>query len=445
MTPTEPDDLQLFEQFVRYWDGTLGADDAAGFERRLLEDPEAREAFHHFMLQAVAAADLSAGVPIELTADNAMPDQSLPAPIEPQAAPATRVSRRRLLKVAAGGLAAGLGGVGWWAWPKSSEARTRLMAARGSVTVHTPAGMLLPSDGPIPESAVVATHGFGSTIALAYPDGSTVSLVGDTVVHVAAGGLELRLQQGAAAANIRPRADGPSLRLATAQVLLPALSSALITLGQAARATDVEVHRGQVSAANSQGEALAVVRAGEMLTVEAGGELHMRKCGATPRQFSWDLTRPLPPGWAVGIWDLGPEEPVLRPESWPDPYYGGTRMFQIRSDHQWTRGFFRLEPDSLIRVRYRAKATGDGQICFCVRTDQSRCPDTGMLEYNGGFHATAAGEWRWLDIRADKMLEPPNTEAPMFGAPWIGFLVIFNTYEADLGLQVAEFRVTRPG
>ena len=68
-----------------------------------------------------------------------------------------------------------------------------------------------------------------------------------------------------------------------------------------------------------------------------------------------------------------------------------------------------------------------------------------MLEYNGGFHATVAGEWRWLEMRADKMLEPPNTEAPMFGAPWIGFLVIFNTYEADLGLEVAEFRVTRPG
>jgi hypothetical protein len=42
------------------------------------------------------------------------------------------------------------------------------------------------------------------------------------------------------------------------------------------------------------------------------------------------------------------------------------------------------------------------------------------------------------------LLRPPNKHAPKFDAPWVAFLVIFNTYTADLGLRVAEFGVTRP-
>jgi hypothetical protein len=42
------------------------------------------------------------------------------------------------------------------------------------------------------------------------------------------------------------------------------------------------------------------------------------------------------------------------------------------------------------------------------------------------------------------MLEPPNKNQPKFDAPWIGFLLIFNTFEPDVGLEVAEFRVEPP-
>jgi hypothetical protein len=439
----------VFVLFVRYWDNSLTPAEAAELEDRLATDSGARELFHHFLLQAVTAADLSAEVPVDALAaeqETPVPDGTVQS-VAVLAPSRSRLSRRRWFQLSAGGLAAGLGGAGlaWWLWPTSRETRARLMAARGTVTVRTPNGEALPVDGPLPERAVVATHGFGSSVIIAYADGSTVSLVGDSLVSARAGGLELHLERGAAAANVRRRAeDGPALSLATAQVLLPALSGALITLGQVARATDIEVHQGQVSAANPEGEALAVVRAGEMLTVQADGDLRKRRSSATPEQFTWDLSRPLPEGWEVGVRDVLPDGPVIRPESWPDPYYGGSRMYQIRSDQQWTRGFFRLVPDSLIRVRYRAKSSGRGQVCFCVRTDQSRCPDTGMLEYNDGFRSTAPGEWRWLDIRADKMLEPPNVEGPKFGAPWIGFLIIFNTYEVDLGLEIAEFVVARP-
>jgi hypothetical protein len=64
-----------------------------------------------------------------------------------------------------------------------------------------------------------------------------------------------------------------------------------------------------------------------------------------------------------------------------------------------------------------------------------------MLHYDGGFAATA-GEWETLHIPIVQMLR--NKHAPEFKAPWVGFLVIFNTYETDVGLEVAEFRIDRP-
>jgi hypothetical protein len=66
-----------------------------------------------------------------------------------------------------------------------------------------------------------------------------------------------------------------------------------------------------------------------------------------------------------------------------------------------------------------------------------------MLECNGAFAQARPGEWQWLEVKAADMLD--NMHTPMFPAPWVGFLVIFNTYEADLGLKIAEFRVSGPG
>jgi hypothetical protein len=68
-----------------------------------------------------------------------------------------------------------------------------------------------------------------------------------------------------------------------------------------------------------------------------------------------------------------------------------------------------------------------------------------MLEWSGTYGDKGINEWQWLEIKAEDMLKAPNKHAPKFGAPWIGFLFIFNTYTKDLGLKIAEFRVTRAG
>jgi len=161
--------------------------------------------------------------------------------------------------------------------------------------------------------------------------------------------------------------------------------------------------------------------------------------------FAWPLDRPLPPGWAVGTRVHTPDGWVVRAEAYPDPYYGGKRMYQIRSDQSWARGFFRLDGESSVRVGYRVRERQRGQVCFCVRSPNPGSPDTGMLEWNGDFVPPAPGEqWQTLDVRAGDLTRPPNHHAPRFGPPWVGFLVIFNTFEENVGLTVSEFQVSGP-
>ncbi len=434
-------DSPVEKLFVRYWDNALTAAEADELATLLTRDPAARDLFQFLSMQAVAAAEL--------------PADRLPAPDENAHTRAPKEprnrSRRQMLGVLGGGMAAGVGALalGRWFWHesigKASRAiPVRVTGARGAVTVRTADGRVLPSEGAVPTGATVSTRGLGATAVLAYQDGSSVSLLNDSVITVHESGRLLLLHQGTASAELRPRADDQRLTLTTALLALARVNDTAVTVGNGKRSTEIEVHHGSVSVSAPTGEPMAVVRGGELLTVGANGVRTQQPIPETPDAFSWDLTKPLPDGWLVGRREVAAGVPLVRCEAWPDPYYGHTVMHQIRSAEQWGRGLFRLTDGSSIHVRYRAERDAPkGQVCMCVRTAQSRCSDTGMLEYNGGFAACAAGEWRWLRIPAAAMLS--NKHAPGFGAPWVGFLVIFNTFETDVGLEIAEFRVLPPG
>jgi hypothetical protein len=116
-------------------------------------------------------------------------------------------------------------------------------------------------------------------------------------------------------------------------------------------------------------------------------------------------------------------------------------MYQIRSNPQWARGYCRLVPESEVRVRYRVARPGAGQVVFCVRAPKLPNAETGVVEWTGVFGP--AGGWQELVVQAADMID--NRHAPKFDPPWLGFLVIVNGYESDIGLEVAGLRVTRPG
>src|SRR5947209_13102868 len=118
---------------------------------------------------------------------------------------------------------------------------------------------------------------------------------------------------------------------------------------------------------------------GEFITGGARGNRRKGRMPATPDAFALDVSRPLPDDWHVGRREVSVEGPVLRPEFWFDPFHGAV-MSQIRSGSRWAQGFFRLYPESVVRVRYRADRPGPGQVVAVVRTGRVADPASGCLE-----------------------------------------------------------------
>jgi ferric-dicitrate binding protein FerR (iron transport regulator) len=438
MTPRDDSNqaAALEQLFVRYWDNALTCAEAADLDQRLASDPVEREWFRLLTMHAVAAA--------ELTAVNRA--QAVPGPcsvLAEQKAPL--VSRRHALRYAGAGVAAAiLAGFGVVVGRRSNKQPSiRLTAARGTVRVMHADGTAAAPNGAVPPGGMITTHGIDSSAVIVYDDGSRVSLTGDSALTVANNGRWLLLQRGNALADVRPQPpDVVPFVMATNAATLIGLSSTVATLDHADQGdTEISVVHGLVSVATPTGEPLAVVKEGELLTVSADGNHKKQKVPQVPDNFAWDLSRPLPSGWHVGYREETPVGPVVRPKFWFDPYHRA-RMSQIRSNKDWTRGFFRLYSDSKIRVRYWVDRPGPSQLCICVRTGRSRSTESGVVQCDGAFAEARPHAWQTLEVRAGDMLD--NMHTPAFPPPWVGFLVIFNTYQEDLNLKIAEFRVSRP-
>lgn len=446
------------ELFVRYWDNVLSPTETDELAEILASDPAALDWFQFLSAQAVASAELPAFVPPAFEIEHHGVEKFEEAVGECLLSPAPMNksngwSRRKMLGLLGGGLAAGISALvfGRSIWrgrdsrgaEQDETSQLRVVAVQGTATVRAADGRPISTIGAVPTGATVSIQGLGSSATLKYSDGSTVSLLNDSALTVHESGRLLLLHQGMASAELCPREDDQRLTLTTPLLSLSRVNDTSIVVGQGSRSAEIEVLQGSVSVSAPTGEPMTVVRQGELLTVGANGIRTQQPIPMTPEEFAWNLADPLPEGWVVGRREVSGGVPIVRSEAWPDPYYNGTVMYQIRSDKQWARGLFRLVEESVIHVRYRAKRKSpNGQVCFCVRTMQSRCSETGMLEYNDGFEATSPGEWKWLHIPAGSMLA--NKHTPGFGAPWVGFLVILNTFEVDVGLEVAEFRVTPP-
>jgi ferric-dicitrate binding protein FerR (iron transport regulator) len=420
-----PPDERIADLFVRYWDNALSAAESDELQRLLSDEPVARDVFRMLSMQVVAAAEL-------------------PGVIGPAPAMARKWSRRRILQYVGGGAVAGLLAtvVGRRFWPEVIDTPIRITALRGEVTVRTVDGILIPPDGFIPLDGIVSTIGPSASAVLSYPDGTDVALTGESVLKVTGNGRKLSLLRGTAAANILPQAaDAVPLTLSTTETTLARLSGVVFTLGRATQSTEVGVQVGRVTVSDAAGEPLEIVHGGECLTVQTDGSRKKLPIPPTPEKYVLDLSKPLPDSWNVGVLVKTESGPIVRSVRWFDPYHKA-EMFQIRSDHRWAQGFFKLKPKSTFALRYRVRTAGEGQMIACVRTERLGRSDTGVIEWNGRYELPGPDGWQTIKVRAEQMLD--NKHTPKFGSPWVGFLLIFNSYKEDLGLEIASFEVTSP-
>ncbi|CAN5179509.1 hypothetical protein BH10PLA2_BH10PLA2_23090 [soil metagenome] len=221
----------------------------------------------------------------------------------------------------------------------------RLTAVTGDVVVRTASGRKIRPSGDIPAGGSLATFGPVSSAVVTCFDGSEFSFTGDSEVAVLASGTKMLLLQGTATANIpRHRPDSGVVTLQTVHASLNRMSDVLMTMARTSHGTEVGVQKGMVAVDSPAGQSLDIVHAGELLTVHSGGDRNKQLAPLTPDRFAWDLGRPLPSGWNVGVREKSPDGAYILPDMWLDPYYQ-VEMCQIRSDKQWACGFVRIFPE----------------------------------------------------------------------------------------------------
>lgn len=430
-------DPALDRLIARYWDSTLTPAELVALNARLESDPDARRWFREVCFQAVVA-----GQPVS----PALPPAAVGTPVPADEGGRRRISRRAAIGFGLGtvaGLGAGLIGHGLLTPPVPTVAPkpgAKVTWTRGQVFRSGPSGEVVETGAVIPPGGGVSTVGPVSSAVLELADGSTLCLSADTTVSVSDGGGRVVVNQGGASADLRAAVgDRPPVAVATPLVGLSSQDGADLDLSSGGRQTEVTVQRGRVAACDPNG-GLTDLRNGELLTVSHDVAPTVRPAPILPDNFVLDIRERLPEGWRVGTRVESPDGPLVRPEPWFDPYHSA-RMHQIRSHQSWVRGLVRLFPDSVISARYRADRTGDGQVVLVVRRPKSTFKDSGCLVWENHFRAT--GGWETLVAKAGDLLE--NKEGPRFAPPWVAFLLIFNTYTEDLGLRVADFRVSRPG
>jgi ferric-dicitrate binding protein FerR (iron transport regulator) len=427
MTARDP---ALDRLLARYWDGTLSPAEADVLNARLESEPSARAWFREVCVQAVVACE--AGV-----SANTCPAAAAPA----------GVSRRTAIGFglgAAAGLGAGVLATALLTHKTSTTVAllgAKVTWTRGQVFRTGPNGEAVEAGAVVPSGGGLCTVGPTSSAVLELADGSTLCLSADTTVSVDDAGGRLVVKQGGATADLRPTAtDRPPVEVGTALVALTTTSGADVDLCNGGRETEVTVQRGRVMA--ERDGVTTHLRNGELLTVAVDDKPTVRPTPILPDNFVLDFSERLPEGWGVGTREETPHGPELVPTPWFDPYHSA-RMHQIRSHQSWVRGLVRLFPDSVVSFRYRADRSGDGQVVLVARRPKSTFKDCGCLVWEGHFLATPAGDWQTVRVRASELLE--NKEGPRFAPPWVCFLLIFHSYTEDLGLRVADFRVTRPG
>jgi ferric-dicitrate binding protein FerR (iron transport regulator) len=405
-------DRRLDDLLVRLWAGDLTVAETDELNRLLDADPRADAVLEAHALLSLAAADAGAAARLQPT-------------------------RRRWLRtaVAAGGLLA----VGTAAALTAgrSAGSARLVRVSGAVRLG---GGAAAAGAELLAGQTVATVGLGASASLAFPDGTTAVLTGDTEARLPERPGRLDVVRGAVLADV----PADRFELATPEAAAVASAGSRLAVSRAAGQTEVGVSAGRVTLADPGGDELAEVGGGEMATVHARGTTVRVGSAAGPDEYAWPTAGPLPVGWQKGRVDHGPDGRCLAPVRWFDPHINRT-CWQVRSDARWVGGLFAVHPDTVARVKYRVDRPGVGQLLAVVHPADPRVlTDCNVLLAPLAFEPAADGGWRTAVLPlAGWAIEPHPGRPPVGPLPWVAFLVVFNTYEHDLGLRVAEFAVTR--
>jgi hypothetical protein len=329
-----------------------------------------------------------------------------------------------------------------------------LESVMGDVRVVTAEGQSasIGSSAAIKSGDTIRTRGPQSTVVLAYPDGTRLTLVGDTDVTCTEGGHKsVVVHQGTLAAFVTRQPAGNPMLLATPAAQVEVLGTQFLV--EALRAqTDLSVTEGSVRLIRvSDGKAVDVP-SGKRLLASDRAELSLEDIPRPPDTWEIDFEAGLPEGFGSGrfVKDGSPGRQGAVAAVRSDHGQWGV-FYEIKSPSRWYSGLFAVHDDSHFHFTYKMDRPNWVNVFIIARGPGPDAAHSGNYLFNdlfvrrpGETWPPEAGKWRTASIPFSAFRRAGSGKGRPLPANEVPFLVLFSSDE-DRGLVVDRMWVTRGG
>ncbi|MBA4067043.1 MAG: hypothetical protein C0501_25710 [Isosphaera sp.] len=454
MVPHCDDPLERFLVLVvRYFDGDLDKTETAELNALLRADPECRRLFAEYGTRSCLVRET---VDPERQQPG-LPPAELPCSLAAPSAPTGPRRKRSLLVAGAAGLLAVAATLAFGFWPPPhvpEEIRVAVVGAvepgSGDVRVISPDGQVrvVAARTEIRAGDTVRTGPLHGSAAVVYPDGTRLTLVGDTAVTCS--GTDRKsvvVHQGTVGASVRPQPEGSPMVLATPAARVEVRGTEFYCQASPDH-TDVSVTRGSVRVVRTSDGKAVEVPEGKRVLAEAQANLAVEDIPRLLDTWELDFEQGLPANLHRGRFVA---------EGLPRGSKGGvaavraTRrgeegLFEIASPEMWQRGLFAFHPDSHLHVTYKMDRPDWVNVFICARSAGPNGSHVGNYLFRdpGLYTPPRPGRWQTVSIPLAKLRRAGTTSNAAPGSDEVPYLVIFSS-QGDRGLVLDRVWVTRGG
>ncbi len=422
---------------VRYLDGSASVHEVESLNALLKDDPEARASLREMAGQAVAMADLARERAIHMP----------PARTEPSEPTSKRRKWYGRLAVAAMLLI----GVGLGVWQLRSRAEEVTVAqVSGAVSWASeggqPQGGL--TEGARVRAGTITVEGAASSAKLAFRDGSTITLMGDSELALSGDSRKrLTLRRGALTADVHPQPAGSPMVVRTPTAEIEVLGTRFLLLASPGQST-LSVEAGIVRLRRLVDGGSVDVTSGHVFvaTLDTAAKLEPLRLPPAPTKWRQTFDQPPPSTWQ-GEWVAADASNPGRLRNVLDVSYrrgdGTVVPAHVVTVRSISGDLAAVQPDSLLRLRLRTAK----RVNLVVLV--------GLHHPAGGFAGTFQADFQPQDLRPDPTgwcpLQIPMTKlkAGMKDYPTLPpggqiFLVYVACYFPDAGLEISEVSIDPP-
>jgi ferric-dicitrate binding protein FerR (iron transport regulator) len=308
-----------------------------------------------------------------------------------------------------------------------------------SADAQTPA---IDSPTEIRSGDTVRTQGGLSSAVLVYPDGTRLSLVGNTSLTASERDRKSIVLHGGTmfgAVSSQP-ADRPLL-VTTPQDSVQVLGTRF-SLDATRLETDLRVSEGRVRLTRLQDGKSVEVPAGRRVVSSAASALVVEAIPNTPDEWSEDFEEGLPEDWGGGKFvaaDLpaGSQGAVRATRDGESP-----DSVAIASQDQWTSGLFTVHDDTQLHFTLKMQDPGWFNILILTRTAAGDPPTfAGNYIYDQQSWFGAPGEWGTVSIPLKSFRPLPPSQEGFEGV--MPFQIVFSCPARERGLVIDRVWVSR--